>query len=167
MNDFFTLFHLPQDYAIDLDALENAYRVLAAQYHPDRAAGLSAFHQKENMMMTAAINQAYGVLRDDIERGVHLLSLHGIDANSREHNIADPEFLMQQMQWREALEETENINQINQLKQDIQQVIQTTKTQLSAELANQNYANATQILQRLRFVHKLLTAIDEKREQMA
>lgn len=167
MNDFFTLFHLPQDYAIDLDALENAYRVLAAVYHPDRAAGQSAFHQKENMMMTATINQAYGVLRDDIERAVHLLALHGIDANAHEHNIADPEFLMQQLQWREDLDNAQTLDELNKLNQQIQQVKCETQQQLVAEFHKQNYPNATQTLQRLRFVHKLLTAIDEKREQMA
>ena len=167
MNDFFALFHLPQDYAIDLAALEQTYRVLAAQYHPDRAAGQSAFHQKENMMMTAAINQAYGVLRDDIERGVHLLALHGIDANAHEHNIADPEFLMQQMAWREDLENAQTLDEVNKLNQQIQQVKCETQQQLVDEFHNQNYQNAVQTLQCLRFVHKLLTAIDEKREQMA
>ena len=166
MNDFFALFHLPQNYAIDLMALEKVYQTLAAQYHPDKAVGLSAFHQKENMMMTASLNQAYGVLYDDIERAVHLLALHGIDANAREHNIADPEFLMQQMAWRESLEEAENINQINQLKLDIQQIKDEIKQQLITEFCQQNYSNAVQILQRLRFVHKLLTAIDEKMEQV-
>ena len=167
MNDFFALFHLPQDYAIDLAALENAYRVLAAQYHPDRAAALSAFHQKEYMMMTASINQAYGVLRDDIERAVHLLSLHGIDANSRENNLADPEFLMEQMAWREDLDNAQTLDEVNKLNQQIQQVKCDIQQQLADEFHNQNYPNATQTLQRLRFVHKLLTAIDEKKAQMA
>ena len=167
MNNFFALFHLPQDYAIDLTALEKTYQALAVQYHPDRVAALSAFHQKENMMMAAAINQAYGVLRDDIERAVHLLALRGIDANARENNLTDPEFLMQQMEWREALEDAENINQINQLKQDIQQVTQTTKAQLSAELTHQDDIAAVQAVQRLRFMHKLSAAIDEKIAQMA
>ncbi|MBR7003214.1 MAG: Fe-S protein assembly co-chaperone HscB [Neisseriaceae bacterium] len=167
MNDFFALFHLPQDYAIDLAVLEQTYRVLAAQYHPDRAAGQSAFHQKENMMMTASINQAYGVLRDDIERGVHMLALHGIDANAHEYNIADPEFLMQQMEWREDLENAQTLDEVNKLNQQIQEVKCDVQQQLLAEFHNQNYPNATQTLQRLRFVHKLLTAIDEKRERMA
>ena len=167
MNDFFALFHLPQDYAIDLAALEQTYRVLAAQYHPDRAAALSAFHQKENMMMTARVNQAYGVLRDDIERGVHLLALHGIDANAHEHNIADPEFLMQQMAWREDLDNARTLDEVNKLNQQIQEVKCDIQQQLVAEFHNQNYQNAVQTLQRLRFVYKLLTAIDEKREQMA
>ena len=166
MNDFFALFHLPQDYAIDLAALEQTYRVLAAQYHPDRAAGLSAFHQKENMMMTASINQAYGVLRDDIERGVHLLALHGIDANAHEHNIADPEFLMQQMAWREDLDNAQTLDEVNKLNQQIQEVKCDIQQQLVAEFHDQNYPNATQTLQRLRFVHKLLADIAERMEKI-
>ena len=64
------------------------------------------------------------------------------------------------------LENAQTLDEVNKLNQQIQEVKCDIQQQLVAEFHNQNYPNATQTLQRLRFVHKLLTAIDEKKEQM-
>ena len=103
MNTHFSLFRLPETFELDNQILEQRYRTLAAQFHPDKFAAASGFEQKQAVMMTATLNEAHRVLRDVIERAAYLLKLNNIDADSPEHTHFEPEFLMQQMAWRETL----------------------------------------------------------------
>lgn len=103
MSRAFQLFQLAPQFDVDEEQLSRQYRALAAQFHPDRFAAASAFEQKQAMMMTAALNQAYECLSHPLNRAAELLHMQGIDADAPEHTRFPPEFLMQQMQWREAL----------------------------------------------------------------
>ena len=105
MSQHFTLFQLEPAFDIDTAALEQTYRSLAARFHPDRHAAASAFEQKQAMMMASAVNEAYRILKNPIDRAAYLLEQHNIHADSPEHTSFPPEFLMQQMEWRETLEE--------------------------------------------------------------
>ena len=160
--NFFSIFALPQNYAIDEKQLENSYRKLAACYHPDKFASLSSFEQKEKMIMSSLINQAYKVFSDPIQRASHLLLLNGINADARENNIADTEFLMQQLQWQETLEEAKHLTDIQDLSVQIQEVKTKTKTQLNLEFEQQDFNAALKTFQKLRFIYKLSNDIKDK-----
>ena len=105
MSQYFTLFQLEPVFDIDTASLEQTYRTLAARFHPDKFAAASAFEQKQAMMMSSTLNEAYRTLKSPIDRAAYLLKQHGIDADAPEHTSFTPEFLMQQMEWREALED--------------------------------------------------------------
>ena len=105
MSQYFQLFRLPESFDIDEAALEQTYRTLAARFHPDRTAAASAFEQKQAVMMSATLNQAYAVLKNPTDRAAYLLKQQGIDADAPENTRMDTVFLMQQMEWREALAE--------------------------------------------------------------
>lgn len=160
--NFFSIFALPQSYAIDEKQLENSYRKLAASYHPDKFASLSSFEQKEKMIMSSLINQAYKVLSDPIQRASHLLLLNGINADARENNIADTEFLMQQLQWQETLEEAKHLTDIQDLSVQIQEVKTKTETQLNLEFEQHDFNAALKTFQKLRFIYKLSNDIKDK-----
>lgn len=103
MSQYFTLFQLEPAFDIDAESLEQTYRALAARFHPDKFASSSAFEQKQAVMMSSTINDAYRTLRNPIDRAAYLLKTLGIDADAPEHTSFAPEFLMQQMEWRETL----------------------------------------------------------------
>lgn len=105
MSQYFDLFQLPTQFALDSDLLARRYRTLATQCHPDKFAAKSAFEQKQAMMMAATVNEAYRTLKDPLNRAAYLLTEQGIDADAPEHTHFAPEFLMQQMEWRETLED--------------------------------------------------------------
>ena len=104
-HDHFALFDLPPRFAIDEASLEHAYRRVQGQVHPDRFAAAGAAERRVAMQWAARANEAFRTLRSPVARAAYLCERHGqpIDAES---NTAMPrEFLMQQMQWREELDE--------------------------------------------------------------
>ena len=125
MSQYFNLFQLEPSFNIDTEALEQTYRALAARFHPDKFASASAFEQKQAVMMSSTINDAYRTLKSPIDRAAYLLKSQNIDADAPEHTSFSPEFLMQQMEWRETLMDAQmeqNHDAIRALDQEIQEV---------------------------------------------
>lgn len=104
-HDHFALFDLPPRFAIDEAQLEQAYRRVQAQVHPDRFAAAGAAERRVAMQWAARANEAFRTLRSPVARAAYLCERHGqaIDAESNTAMPAD--FLLQQMQWREQLDE--------------------------------------------------------------
>ncbi|MBM3347364.1 MAG: Fe-S protein assembly co-chaperone HscB, partial [Betaproteobacteria bacterium] len=103
--DHFALFGLPRRYAVDLPALESRYRELQREVHPDRFATAPAAEQRMSMEMATRVNEAYRTLKSPLSRARHLLELRGVDAGIDTDTAMPREFLLQQMGWRETLEE--------------------------------------------------------------
>ncbi|QMT32829.1 Fe-S protein assembly co-chaperone HscB [Conchiformibius steedae DSM 2580] len=155
----FTLFGLPEQFPLDETALDTRYRELAAQFHPDRAAAASAFEQKQAVMMSAAVNEAYRVLRHPLERAAYLLQKQNIDADAPEHTHFAPEFLMQQMAWREQLAEADDSAAIQALQAEIAAAYHELLAQLHSAFAAEQYEAAAQLLRQGRFLDKMLKEI--------
>lgn len=103
----FALFDLTPAFDIDLQQLSARYRELAKVVHPDRFAGADDREKRLALEQSASLNEAYQVLRSASQRARYLLSLQGGDV-PLEVTVQDPEFLIQQMQWREELEELQD-----------------------------------------------------------
>ena len=104
-HNHFAFFGLPEHFAIDATALDRAYRDVQAQVHPDRFAHAGATEQRVAMQFATRANEAYRVLREPLQRAIYLCTLRGQDpANEHDTKMAGP-FLMQQLEWREALDE--------------------------------------------------------------
>lgn len=101
----FALFGLPERFAIDGDALDGAYRALQSRVHPDRFAASGAAEQRVALQWATQANEAYRVLRDPLRRAIYLCALKGADP-ANENNTSMPQaFLVEQLEWREALDE--------------------------------------------------------------
>ena len=104
-DDDFTLFGLPRRFALDRAALDAQWLALQAKVHPDRFAGQGAASQRLAMQWAVRVNEAYQRLKDPLKRGAYLCELRGAPIQA-ENNTAMPRaFLMQQMAWREALDD--------------------------------------------------------------
>ena len=103
-NDF-ELFGLPQRFGQDRAAIDARWKELQREAHPDRFAAQGAAAQRVAMQWSVRINEAYQRLKDPLKRAAYLCELGGAPINA-ENNTAMPAlFLMEQMAWREALEE--------------------------------------------------------------
>ena len=103
----FALFDLQPSFRLDLDKLATRYRELAREVHPDRFADASEREQRVALEKSAALNDAYQTLRNAPRRARYLLAIGGHEV-PQEVTVHDPDFLLQQMQLREELEELQD-----------------------------------------------------------
>ena len=104
-DDHFSLFGLPARFDVDAQALERAWRAVAAQVHPDRYATASPAERRVAMQWSARANEAYRQLRDPLSRARYLCEQAGVDLQTENNTAMEPAFLMQQIQWREMLDD--------------------------------------------------------------
>lgn len=162
MSQYFTLFQLEPAFDIDAENLEQTYRALAARFHPDKFASASAFEQKQAVMMSSTINDAYRTLRNPINRAAYLLKTLGIDADAPEHTSFAPDFLMQQMEWRETLMEARaesDLKTLENLNDEIRAEQEKLFCDLKQSFACQDYDTAAQQVRQGRFLDKLRNEI--------
>jgi molecular chaperone HscB len=107
--DHFARFGLARSWKLDRDALEGRYLELSRRVHPDRHAGADAATRRAALEHSAALNEAYAVLRDRVRRAEYLVKLGGIDLDSSEPKTGAPRpeqsFLIEMIDRRERLEE--------------------------------------------------------------
>lgn len=158
MSQYFTLFQLEPQFDIDTDSLEQNYRTLAARFHPDRFASASAFEQKQAVMMSSTVNEAYRTLKNPTDRAAYLLRQQGIDADAPEHTSFAPKFLIQQMEWRETLAEArggQDQTALTALDKEISGAQQELWQDLHEAFRRQQYEDAAQLVRQGRFLDKL------------
>ena len=104
----FELFNLPERFQLDLEILQENYRAIQKEIHPDRFATSSENEKVQSMIKSTQANDAYQTLKSPIKRAKYILSLY----KPNEKITLPPDFLMQQMEWEEHLEDIEK-NQEN------------------------------------------------------
>ena len=103
-NDF-VLFGLPERFALDRADLDARWRKLQASAHPDRFSAEGAAAKRAAMQWSVRINEAYRRLREPLTRAAYLCELRGAPIAAESNTAMPADFLMQQMAWREALDE--------------------------------------------------------------
>ncbi len=104
MDPFATL-GVPRRYELDLLAVEKTHRELSRALHPDRFAGASPSERRDALAKAVEVNEAWRILRDPIRRAEALLRLLGVPVGEDREPKADPDFLMEMLEQREALAE--------------------------------------------------------------
>ena len=171
--NFFEIFDLTPGFDIDLASLTGRYRELQRLVHPDKYAHGSDQDRRIAVQMAANINDAFRTLKDPVERALYLLSMQGVTVNGESAPQLDPEFLMEQMELREALGEVRNSAQAAQSLNKIFATIDTLETQTLAALTTAfargdaaALRNANEQVQKLRFIKRLRTEAQEVEEQI-
>lgn len=106
----FALFGLPERFALDDAALAEAWRRVQGAVHPDRFAQAGDAQRRVAMQWAAQANEAIAVLRDPVRRGAYLAERRGSPVEAESNTAMPAEFLVEQMQWREALDEAREAN---------------------------------------------------------
>ena len=167
--DHFELFGLPRRFAVELPALEARYRDLQREVHPDRFSTASASEQRQSMEMATRVNEAYRTLKAPLPRARYLLELGGVDV-AAETSIAMPaEFLMEQMAWREALEEASDARdpvRLESLDARVRAARDAAFAEVAAALDGGEGATAAALVRKLMFLEKLREEIGAALERM-
>ena len=111
----FALFGVPQRFAQDRAALDQRWKQLQREVHPDRFAARGAAAQREALQWSVRINEAYQRLKDPLRRATLLCELAGVPIEAENNTAMPPAFLMQQMEWREALEDAGSLDDVQSL----------------------------------------------------
>ena len=101
----FELFGLPQRFAQDPAAIAARWKELQREAHPDKFAAEGAAAQRMALQWSVRINEAYQRLKDPLKRAAYLCELRGAPIDPENNTAMPPEFLVEQMEWREAVDD--------------------------------------------------------------
>jgi molecular chaperone HscB len=119
-DDDFTLFGLPRRFAQDRAAIDARWKELQREAHPDRFAGHGAAAQRVALQWSVRINEAYRRLKDPLRRAAYLCELLGAPIDAENNTAMPADFLMQQMEWREALDDARGEEALEHLAGELQ-----------------------------------------------
>ena len=171
--NYFELFGLEIQFAIDLTRLSTLYQTLQKKVHPDRFAHASSQDQMLAVKKSTLINDAYQTLKNPLKRAQYLLELRGVDMPSEQASFGDISFLMRQMELREMLAEVKNADDVDSavfevsevFEAEFQQLFNQLETQLSDNTSESNNL-ACDNLRKLKFYQKLHVELDKLEEQL-
>lgn len=163
--DFFTLFGLPVTYKLDAEALDAAYRQLQLTVHPDKFAHLGDAEKRLSLQWATHVNEAYRSLRNPILRAQYVLSLNNSPNSEAKAAALAPQFLMEQMELREAVADahsSQNEQALENLQRECREKTRQLYDALGRSLDDQNDEPAAsgQIAQ-LMFLEKLDHEIED------
>ncbi|MCX7663764.1 MAG: Fe-S protein assembly co-chaperone HscB [Tepidimonas fonticaldi] len=119
-DDDFALFGVPRRFRLDRAELDARWKQLQRLAHPDRFAHQGAAAQRIAMQWSVRINEAYQRLRDPLRRAAYWCELQGVPIEAESNTAMPADFLLQQMQWREALDEARTPEDVEALLQAVE-----------------------------------------------
>lgn len=165
-NDF-ELFGLAPRFVQDRLAIDARWKDLQREAHPDKfvAQGVSA--QRLAMQWSVRINEAYQRLKDPLKRAAYLCELNAAPVNAENNTAMATEFLMQQMAWREALDEAGSSAELDDLAEQVRnarhQVLQEFEQLLDFE---HDYQKAVQQVRGLMFIERFERDVQSRLDQI-
>src|SRR3954464_3113911 len=166
----FELFNLEPAYAINGAALEQAYRDLQALIHPDRYAQAGDAERLASLQLTTRVNEAYRALKDPVQRGRHLLELHGVDVAFETNTQMPTDFLMQQLELREELEAATAKKapaNLDRRRAGLSSAKKGLEKEIGASIDDRHdYAGAAELVRKLMFLDRLDAEIDLAYEEI-
>ena len=164
--DDFTLLGLPKAFALDRAKLDAAWKSLQAHVHPDRFAAEGAAAQRVAMQWAVRVNEAHQRLKDPLKRAAYLCQLAGVPVNAESNTAMPGDFLMQQMTWREALDEVGNADEAQALLDEVGAERRERLARVTRLLdVDGDAAQASQEVRALMFIDRLSDEIDARLER--
>ena len=165
-NDF-QIFGLPERFALDRSELDARWKNLQRQAHPDRFASADPASQRQAMQWSVRINEAYQRLKDPLKRAAYLCEMRGAPIEAENNTAMPTDFLMQQMAWREALDEAQGVDALEQMADDVARARRERIDQLGAALdGDDDAAAAARQVRALMFIERLARDVEARLDQL-
>ena len=161
-NDF-ELFGLTQKFSQDRAAIDARWKELQREAHPDKFAAHGIAAQRIAMQWSVRINEAYQRLKNPIKRASYLCELNGAAVNAETNTAMPAAFLMQQIEWREALDDAETAADIEKLMLEANEFErgQLLKIEQSIDIQS-NFQQAVEQVRSLMFVERFALEIESR-----
>lgn len=167
-DDDFSLFGLPPRFAQDAADIAARWKALAAKVHPDKFAAEGAASQRLAMQWSLRVNEAHQRLKDPLKRAAYLCELRGAPIQANENTRMPAAFLMEQMEWREALDDSgDDAAAVMALDGQVAASQRALLAQAGAALDEHNDpAAAAQAVRALMFIARFRADIDQRLEAL-
>ncbi len=166
-SDDFELFGLERRFVQERSAIDTRWKELQREAHPDKFAAQGAAAQRVAMQWSVRINEAYQRLKDPMRRAAYLCELHGAPINAEDNTAMPAVFLMQQMEWREALEDASAESELDALDDEVAHARRAALAQCERLIdQQQDYAGAARQVRALMFIARFADDIERRREQL-
>ena len=166
-SDDFELFALPKQFAQDRSVIDTRWKELQREAHPDRFAAQGVTAQRVAMQWSVRINEAYQRLKDPLKRAAYLCELAGASVRAEDNTAMPTAFLMQQMEWREALEDAVTEKELDALDDEVLQAQRKMLGECARLLDEVRDAPAAvQQVRALMFVARFADDIERRRDQL-
>ena len=167
MKNHFELLGLRPAFALDAGALERSYREIQSQIHPDRHAHAGDAERRASMQWSTRVNEAYRTLKSPVQRAKYLLEMNGVDVQFETNTQMPADFLLRQLELREALEAARQPAALDSLQAQVsgeQGLLEGSIARLLDE--TKDYAAAAGELRKLMFLDRLAGEIDQAYEEL-
>ena len=157
MKNHFELFQMPVMFEIDTQQLDAAYREVQGRVHPDKFVTATDAEKRVAMQWATRANEAYQTLKNPLKRAMYLCELNGVDLATESNTHMPTAFLMQQIEWREALDEardTKNQSALEQLENELIQKRDGLLSLVTQHLNAAQYNDVGEQVRQLMFVEK-------------
>jgi len=168
--NFFDLFDLPARFDLDAGQLDRVYRDLQSSVHPDRFVNAPEAERRVSMQQATHVNEAYQTLKNPVRRAAYLLAQHGIDPQFETNTAMPAEFLIEQMEWREAIEEaagSADARELDQLSSRLGGELKRMYAQIGHQIDERgDFSGAADTVRKLMFLEKLGMEIGDAMEAL-
>ena len=166
-SDDFELFGLVQRFAQDRAAVDARWKELQREAHPDKFAAHGAAAQRLAMQWSVRINEAYQRLKDPLSRAAYLCELNGAPVNAENNTAMPAAFLMQQMEWREELEDAKSVEAVEAISRQISAARTAALDQCGQLIdANRDFPGAIAQVRALMFIERFAHDVEMRLDQL-
>lgn len=163
----FELFGLPQRFEQDRGDIDGRWKELQREAHPDRFAAQGHAAQRAALQWSVRINEAYQRLKDPLKRAAYLCELAGAPIDAENNTAMPREFLLEQMEWREALDEAIDEEELEDLADRVLARRRELLQRIGQLLDQQDdAAGAAQLVRALMFVERFGHSIETRLAQL-
>lgn len=160
--NYFEVFAVNPSFDIDQDDLAAMYRKKQKQYHPDNSTQYDTDTQALVLSVSSHINNAYTNLKNPLNRALLLLELNSFPLDLAHDTTLPPQFLMEQMEFHEELDDAKHardIEKLERLEQSVQEKEHHITQQLSLAFQQQRFDNARNLTKQLAFYQRVLSHV--------
>ncbi|MGJ7492383.1 Fe-S protein assembly co-chaperone HscB [Variovorax sp. ZT4R33] len=163
----FELFSVPMTFAQDRAALDARWKELQREAHPDRFAAQGAAAQRVSMQWSVRINEAYQRLKDPVRRASYLCELNGAPIEAQNNTAMPGDFLMQQMEWRESLDDATASAAVDALQAEVEAARGLTLSSLEGLIDEKgDFPAAARQVRALMFIERFAQDVEAKADAL-
>jgi molecular chaperone HscB len=162
--DYFEFFNLPRQFKIDRQLLDQSYVKVQQEVHPDKHVSAADSEKRQSLQIATYANTAYQTLKQSLKRGFYLCELAGLDPELETNTSMPKEFLMQQMELREAMDDAKkDVMALSALQDQVQKQLQTLIVTIGEQFDQQHNPNlALQNLRAALFLERFMEELDHR-----